>query len=69
MIYVSWFDAVAYCEWVGKRLPTEAEWELAARGGLVGKEFSWGDEGSISREYANFEGALGEISGMKQLHR
>ena len=42
MIYVSWFDATAYAKWVGKRLPTEKEWEFADRGGLVGKKFSWG---------------------------
>ena len=55
--YVTWYGAGAYCEYLGKRLPTEAEWEKASRGGLEEKKYPWGDT-EADCTYANFHGCL-----------
>ena len=60
MIWGSWLDAIAYAKWAGKRLPTEKEWEFAARGGLKDKDYPWGDEEILAREYANYSGTWGK---------
>jgi len=67
MIMINWFSVTTYAKWAGKRLPTEKEWEFAARGGLQNKDYPWGDDESLARDYANYRGTGSKDKWDKQI--
>ena len=58
ILYITWHDAMAYAKWEEKRLPTEAEWEYAARGGITNRRYPWGND--INTKYVNYKRQIGK---------
>jgi len=58
ILYITWHDAMAYAKWEEKRLPTEAEWEYAARGGIINRRYPWGND--INTKYVNYKRQIGK---------
>ena len=64
VVNVSWYGSMAYAKWMGKRLPTEAEWEKSARGGLAGQKYPWGN--TIKPSNANYYRSIGDTTPVGQ---